>query len=276
MAAKSQRAHRGNGICRSRVASIISQGLESLPHCVFDLDALLNAMVIDLTRVTRTLARDPAFSRRVLHLSNTVLKSSGETARNSEDAVILLGPSLFHAVILLCAVTQVGASPTWDENAEGIWLHSLEMAVLSEQIAEESKYPFPETACLAGLLHDIGYLPLLVAAREQANLGRELSDCQWRDDVKLEHEIFGVDHCQVGRWMAKSWNLSPTLIDAVSNHHDPSKVKEDAHLAEILYAAEHNCSALSYQEIENRPQINRGRMTRLLQSGDLSEAYDVS
>jgi len=176
----------------------------------------------------------------------------------------LLGPSLFHAVILLCAVTQVGASDSWDENAEAIWLHSVEMAVLSEQIAEESDYRFPPTACLAGLLHDIGHLPLLIAAREQADFDRKVGDLEWQDNVKLEQEIFGVDHCQVGRWMAKSWNMSPTLIDAVSNHHDPSKGKENADLAEIIYAAENNCASSSHEKTENRPQLGRGRIARLL------------
>jgi HD-like signal output (HDOD) protein len=276
MATKSQRALNRKAICRSRVASIISQGLEPLPGCVFDLDVLLNATVIDLTRITRTLACDPGFTRRVLHLSNTILKSSREFARTTEDAVILLGPSLFHAVILLCAVTQVGACSSWDENAEAIWLHSVEMAVVSEQIAEQSNYPFPGTACLAGLLHDIGYLPLLVAAREEESFGRRLSDMEWQDDVNLEREIFGVDHCQVGRWMAKSWNLSPALVGAISHHHEPSMVNEDADLAGIIYAASQNCAALSYQETKSRPHLSRGRMARLLQGGDLSEAYDVS
>ena len=117
----------------------------------------------------------------------------------------------------------------------------MQVAILSEQIAEQGGYPFRGAACVAGLLHDIGYLPLLVAAREQGTLleGPGISD--WLDDVALEREIFGVDHCQLGEWMAKSWNFSPSLIDAVSHHHDPLDARKNAPLAEIVFAAERNC-----------------------------------
>ena len=109
MNTKGQRAYATEGLCRSRVASIVSQGLDSLPSCVFNLDALLNERIVDLTKVSNALTADPEFSRRILRLSNTVLAGSGESAANTEEAVILLGPCLFHAVVLLCAVTEVGA-----------------------------------------------------------------------------------------------------------------------------------------------------------------------
>jgi len=254
------------------VASIVSRGLDPLPPCVFDLDVLLNAPVVDLTKVTRALSSNLRFSRRVLRLSGEILAGSNESAHTVEDALIQLGPCLFHAVVLLCAVTEVGEHKTRDENAEAIWLHSIEMAILAEQIAEQSGYPPRGAACVAGLLHDIGYLPLLEAAREQGYLGRGLGPAEWRDDVALEREIFGVDHCQIGAWMAKSWKFSPSLIDAISHHHDPSKAAEDSHLAEIVFAAEHYGLGFSRQETAEGSRIARSAPADLEPLGKLAEA----
>jgi HD-like signal output (HDOD) protein len=243
-----RKAKTQNGIqeyCRNRVASIISEGLEPLPNCVFDLDVLLSARVVDLKKVTRALRSDIGLSQRVLRLSNAGLIGSGDSTQNISDAVVLLGPCMFHTAVLLCAVTEFGPRELRDKNAEALWSHSVRMAMFSEKIAELSEYPVQGMAYVAGLLHDIGHLPFLMVAREQEARFEGLSPRNWQDNIEVEREIFGLDHCEIGRWMAMTWNFSPSLTDAVEHHHDPSKAEMDSHLAEIVCAAEYFCSTSS-------------------------------
>jgi putative nucleotidyltransferase with HDIG domain len=231
------------------LASIVSEGLKPLPPCVFELDVLLNAPVIDLEKVIAVLDSYPEFGRRILGLSNAILARSSASAENIADAVVLLEPSQFQAVVLLCGVTEFGAPESRDQNAEALWSHSVQIAILCEEIAEQSKYPVRGAAFVAGLLHDIGFLPLLTVAREQEKSFEELASIQWREEIEVERELFGLDHCQVGQWMAKSWKLSPSLTDAVLHHHDPDKAEDDSHLAEIVCAAEYYCSASSPEQV---------------------------
>jgi HD-like signal output (HDOD) protein len=229
--------------CRSHLASIVSEGLKPLPPCVFELDVLLNEPVIDLEKVIAVLDSDPEFARRVLQLSNAILSRSNASAQTIADAVVLLEPNQFQAVALLCAVTEFGERESRDRNAEELWPHSVQIAILSEEIAAQSNYPVRGTAFVAGLLHDIGFLPLLIVAREQEKTFEELASIEWREKIELERELFGLDHCQVGRWMAKSWQFSPSLTDAVLHHHDPDRAEIDSHLAEIVFAAEFHYSS---------------------------------
>lgn len=231
--------------CRSHLASIVSEGLKPFPSCVFDLEVLLNAPVVDLQRVNGTLRWHDGFSRRILRLSNTILRRSNGYAPTVTDAVVFLGPCLFQTAVLLCAVTEFTGLESRDEGAEALWSHCVQMAILSEEISRQSEYPVPGAAYVAGLLHDIGYLPLRMVAREQQKTFDELSAIDWRDRIELERDIFGLDHCQIGHWMAKSWQFSESLIDAVRHHHDPSKAEKDPHLAEIVSAAEYHCSESS-------------------------------
>ena len=240
---KSQRQNGLEADCRNHLASIVSQGLDPIPPCVFDLDVLLRASAVDVTRIDKALSCDAEFSLRVLRLSNAMLNRSDESAASVTDAVVLLGPCLFYTAVLLCGVTEFGAPAFRDQNAEALWPHSLQMAILSEKIAERSEYPLPGAAYVAGLLHDIGNLPLLMVAREQENSFEGLDAIEWRDNIELERSIFGLDHCQIGRWMAKSWRLSPSLVDAVGHHHNPARAEKDSHLAEIVGAAEYFCGA---------------------------------
>jgi putative nucleotidyltransferase with HDIG domain len=249
-----------NGIkesCRNHLASLVSEGLDPFPFCVFDLDVLLNAPVVDLRKVSRALNSDARFSRRVLHLSNVALIHSSESARNVTDAAVLLGPCLFHTAVLLCAVTEFGEHASRDSNAASLWSHGVQVAAMSERIAELSEYPVRGMAYVAGLFHDIGHLPLRTVVREQERTFDGLAGIRWQDNIGLERDIFGLDHCQIGEWMAKSWGFSSSLIDAVMHHHEPSGAENDPQLAEIVCAAEYCGSASSAQTAAHGPSINR-------------------
>jgi putative nucleotidyltransferase with HDIG domain len=228
--------------CRSRLAAIVSEGLAPLPDCVFDLDVLLGEPVVDLKKVAGALRFDIELGQRVLRLSNASVASPREAVNNIPDAVVLLGPCLFHAAVLISAVSEFGPREFRDENAETMWTHSVLMAALSEKIAELSEYPDRGMAFVAGLLHDIGHLPFLTVTREARMAGQTAADVSWRDNVEMERDLFGLDHCEIGKWMGATWKFSPVLLDAVQHHHEPERAREDIHIAEVVCAAEHFCS----------------------------------
>jgi len=269
---KSQKLDGMREYCRGHLASLVSEGLDPFPRCVFDLDVLLNAPVVDLQKVSRALNSDYGFSGRVLRLSNAVLVHSNESAQSVTDAAVLLGPCLFHTAVLICAVTEFGEHASRDWNAEALWSHGVKIAVTSERIAELSEYPVRGMAYVAGLLHDIGQLPLLMVARDQEKTFNELAAIQWQDNLGLERDIFGLDHCQIGEWMAKSWGFSSSLTDAVVHHHEPSGAENDSHLAEIVCAAEYYCSALSAQPATHTPWVHRNTSRSLTQNNSFALA----
>ena len=52
---------------------------------------------------------------------------------------------------------------------------------------------------------------------------------------------FGLDHCEVGRWIGQTWNFFPSFIDVFENHHTPLRSVRDPRLAGIVGAADHFC-----------------------------------
>ena len=250
--------------CRSHLSSLVSQGLGPFQPCVFDLDILLSEPSVDLDRVTRVLDSDARFGRRVLYLSNSVLLESAEFAQTVTEAAILLGPCLFQAVVLVCAVTDFGDGASRDSNAEFLWTHAIQIATISEGIAELSEYPVRGVAFLAGLFHDIGHLALRSIAEREGSFD-QLASLQWKDNLDLEREFFGMDHCQIGQWMAKSWGFSPSLVDAILHHHDPQAAEIDPQLAEIVCAAEYYCDASP--ALPTRIQIRQNIPAALIQGG---------
>jgi HD-like signal output (HDOD) protein len=40
------------------------------------------------------------------------------------------------------------------------------------------------------------------------------------DNLKAERRLCDVDHCQIGDYLAESWNFPVELIDVIAHHHD--------------------------------------------------------
>jgi len=109
-------------------------------------------------------------------------------------------------------------------------------------------YPEKEQAYLAGLLHDIGELPLWMVAMEEQAKDRPVPPPDWCDNLKLEREYFGMDHGKVGRWMAVSWNFMPSFLDVFEHHHDPENAQHDPYLVAIVAAADQFLQTLALPE----------------------------
>ena len=122
------------------------------------------------------------------------------------------------------------------------WQHSILTALLSSRIARETHPESVERAYLAGLLHDVGKLPLLVAAHEQREVAEDLLVAP-HDEPERERAYFGLDHKEVGRWMALSGNLPGWMIDVLTHHHDHASATEDPTLVAIVATAD-RCSHL--------------------------------
>lgn len=111
-------------------------------------------------------------------------------------------------------------------------------ALLSERIAKQTGYFEKEQAYLGGLLHDIGLLPLWMPVVEEATAGRAMPPDHWPDNVVVEREYFGMDHCKVGRFIAEAWNFMPSFFDVFEFHHAIHKAAHDPYLAGIVAVAD--------------------------------------
>jgi HD-like signal output (HDOD) protein len=92
-----------------------------------------------------------------------------------------------------------------------LWRHSAEIAAISYIIASKTKTLAPEQALLAGLLHDIGALPLLTYSQNV----QELSD----DPVSLE-AFLALNRTRVGTMILEKWDFPNSLIYAAQSSDD--------------------------------------------------------
>jgi len=219
----------------------LSEGLPTLPAYVFELNGLLATTPVDLNRVADVIRTDPSLTAQVLRMSNSRRADRREGVTKIHKAVNLVGTERLRTMVLTCSLVEYAGHRLVLEDLQSFWQHCFLTAALSERLARGIGFPQPEQAYLAGLLHDIGVLPLLVAnAAGSQKVGRG-STCGWGESLELERECFGTDHCEVGHWIGVSWNFPPDLVDVMARHHRTGEATLEPQLMGLVAAADQYC-----------------------------------
>jgi len=186
---------------------------------------LLGKEDIDVREVVRWLQADAVFSGEMLRVANSALYSPSGEIRSVHQATIVLGLDFVKALAITVGLRVYVKSAMKVPILRRCWSHSLACAILSQELASAC-FLKPDEAYTAGLLHDIGRLGLMAAyPLEYANLLSVAVDHSF-DVLNCERELFDIDHCEAGEWLAKQWRLPAELGNIAAHHHDEPSVRD--------------------------------------------------
>jgi HD-like signal output (HDOD) protein len=226
---------------RLALMASLSEGLPTLPAYVFELNSLLGATPVNLKRVGEVIRTDPSLSAQVIRMCNSAMLGFREKVKSIKHAVLLLGTDRLRTLVLTCSLVEYVGDRLASEDIQFFWQHCFLTGALSERLARGIAYPHTEQAYLAGLLHDIGALPLLMIGSNESTRSEDASSQVWGESLTAEQERFGTDHCEVGRWIGVSWNFPPSLLEVMEKHHSPRETSHDPLLVGIVAAADQFC-----------------------------------
>jgi len=167
--------------------------------------------VADLVRT------DVAFSVEVLRLANSPLLNLRYEIRDIPHAVAVMGVHRLRGVILTLAMRDYLLSARRHKALTRSWRHSLACALTSELLADAA-WLDKGLGYTAGLLHDVGILAFL--AKDEGAYA-DFLDGDLDVDELIDHEVemFGINHCEAGRWLLEDWGLPEEFQYVAANHH---------------------------------------------------------
>jgi HD-like signal output (HDOD) protein len=201
-------------------------GIGKLPSVPRVYSQLLSALADDgasVAEVAAILKQDMAVSAKTLQLANSAFFRLAKTVSKVEEAVAFLGLETIKQVVL--AVEVFGDQAARGRSVipiEELQAHAMLVADVAASLF--GRRGEREDAAVAGLLHDVGKLILSVELPDRvAGILRRMSDEGISMHVAEEQEL-GVTHAEVGGYLLGLWGLPYPIVEAVANHHAPSRV----------------------------------------------------
>ncbi|PKN49257.1 MAG: HD family phosphohydrolase, partial [Deltaproteobacteria bacterium HGW-Deltaproteobacteria-16] len=184
---------------------------------------------------------DHILASKLLKLVNSAFYGFPQRISSLNSAIILLGFNVIKSLIISASIFEVMEA----QDVE-LWEHSLGCAVVCNVLARHLGVKDPEEISTAGLIHDIGKVAIKMELPREYEKITELSQEKKISRLEAEREILGLDHSEVGSWLAKSWNLPNKLVEPIACHHDPHLAKEEQQASAIVHFANIMIRGLGY------------------------------
>jgi len=188
--------------------------LPTLPEVAMQVRKAVGDPQATTTRIEKIINSDPALSTKLLKVVNSPAYRGSEPITNLRMAITRLGTNQIRNLatgLVMEQLYQVTSTDNIKQHLKDLWLHSTRVATLSHVIARRFTKLKPDEAMLAGLIHDIGTLPIL----NRASLFPELLE----DDEKLIVVMQRL-HTMIGPAVLDEWGFSRDMVIVSAEHED--------------------------------------------------------
>ncbi|NOQ93879.1 MAG: HDOD domain-containing protein [Methylophaga sp.] len=199
---------------------------------------------------------DVALSTRLLKVANSPLYRGRIEIDSVQMAVARLGQTIIRSLVTSLVMEQMfqATSRNLDERLHKLWEHSTDVSAICQVLASSQANIKADEAMLAGLIHEVGILPILMKADEKPEL--------IKNSAALDTVIENI-HPRIGAAILKSWKFPESLITAVAEQQNLSRDSEDGpDLADLVQVARlqsymNTDRALSSEELATVPAFKK-------------------
>lgn len=217
------------------------KNLPTLPGIVAKLGKMAENPDTTTEQMGKVISKDHILASKLLKLVNSAFYGFPQRISSLNSAIILLGFNVIKSLIISASIFEVMEA----QDVE-LWEHSLGCAVVCNVLARHLGVKDPEEISTAGLIHDIGKVAIKMELPREYEMITVLSLEKKISRLEAEREILGLDHAEVGSWLAKSWNLPNKLIEPIACHHEPQLAKEEQQASAIVHFANILIRGLGY------------------------------
>jgi putative nucleotidyltransferase with HDIG domain len=199
--------------------------LPPFPAIAHRILALASQERIGSREVGAVVGLDPSFSAEVLSFANSALFGARCRVTSLTQAVALLGMNRIKSMATFVAVNNMVRSSARAAALRKVWVHSVVTAIVAEQAARISRLD-REFAYTAGLLHNLGILGLMSAYPDEYCRMLDVYNDFGFELLQTERDLFDIDHCEAGAYLAREWSFPDKLAVAIAAHHDEPNAGE--------------------------------------------------
>lgn len=218
------------------------------PQILVDLQMEQAMPSSDTSQIARLIRQDVSLSGMMLKFVNSPFYGLKNKITSIEQALDLLGPT---TVVNIVNGLSIKGEMSDDAivRLTRFWDTATDIAMASATIAKHIGARNPDESYALGLFHNAG-IPLMTGRFKDYD--HVMVEAYATPDLRItdtENRYFNTNHAVVGYYTAKSWNLPPTICEAIAEHHNVEQLFRAGDttpgnkktLLAILKIAEHLC-----------------------------------
>jgi HD-like signal output (HDOD) protein len=182
--------------------------IPAMPDVALQVGRLSRDPEVSTAQLSALMGKDPAIAARMMQAANSIgHRGGGREVTSLTGAITRLGLASTRIIVQCVVMEQLfrSRSPGLNQRVHRRWQHSLETAALAEVLAVHRAGLDGETAMMAGLMHQVGVLPVIAAID------------QWEPEaLTLEQAelLLNAVQAEVGSTVLRRWQV-PEVLAAI-------------------------------------------------------------
>lgn len=183
--------------------------LPSLPDVAYRIRQIADKEETSANDIAKVVNADPAMTVKLMKCCNSPLYRGFNEVSSCRDAVIRLGIQTTQQLVTVFAMRELFRSkkPELKKAMAELWNHSRQVASIAYVLAELTPGLNKDHAMLAGLIHDIGAIPVITYAENFPDL--------YADETALKEAVDEL-RGEIGSTILQHWGFPQDLIEVVS------------------------------------------------------------
>lgn len=217
--------------------------LPSLPEVALKISHAVQSQDADFRQIATTVQADPVIAARIVQVANSAMYAGVSQVESVQNAIARIGLQATRAIVMTVVLKNLYApqSRLLHERMNTYYRHSILVGAISHALASRLSGFDPERALLAGLIHDIGVLPLLI----QADRRQELNQ-----DAELLEQLINELAKNVGAMLLEQWAFEPEFVLVARQAEDWAREVDAADYCDIVQVAQLHCVLLGGSKID--------------------------
>lgn len=251
--------------------------LPTLPEVALRVREAAEDPDVSVADISKVLANDAAISARLIKVVNSPLLRTATEITDLHMAVSRLGINYTCNLATGLAMEQMFQATTdvIDQKMRQVWNKSTEIAGISHVLCRQFTRLRPDQATLAGLIHQIGILPILTYAEEHDEL---LADPQTLDQViNAIHPILGEKILRTWQFPEQIACVPGQLLNFARNSEKPdyTDIVQVAMLQSYI-GTEHPFAQMDWSEISAFEKLGLDPLINMQDDEDLSASMEAA
>lgn len=212
----------------NRIASI--NNLPSPPEIYNEVVRELQSEDASIKSIADLISRDISLSAKILQIVNSAFFGLPQHVESVTQAVNYLGLNTVQGLVLTAGIhDQLKDSDIPPGFLDTIFNHCMAVGGTSKIIAKELGLSQKdcEDAMMAGLLHDIGRLVMVINFKDKTNQIKITAAENSQHEYTIEKEIIGVNHGEIGAHLLSLWGMHDPILEAIAFHHEPQNATQN-------------------------------------------------